>query len=67
MAQTNVDRHLLLAVLKVAREECARGGWDTLEPILAEVWEDLRDAQTPPWAVVSDEIQRVCRDEGVVS
>jgi hypothetical protein len=63
---TNVDTHLLVAILKVAREECARTGWQEMEPILAAAWEDLRDEDTPPWDLVAEEIQYACRGDGLV-
>ena len=65
MAQ-RADAHLLLAILKVAREECAHNRWGDLEPILAAAWEDLRDQDTPAWDVVADEIQLACQREGIL-
>jgi hypothetical protein len=65
MQQRSIDTHLLLAILKVAREECAHNDWDSLEPVLAAAWEDLREDDTPPWTVVAEEIQLACRREGI--
>ncbi|MCC8361629.1 hypothetical protein LK996_00835 [Lysobacter sp. A6] len=67
MSQSSVDTHLLLAILKVAREECSHNHWDELEPVLAAAWEDLRDDGTPPWEIVADEIQHACRKEGMLA
>jgi len=61
-----VDAHLLLAILKVAREECSRNRWEELEPILASAWEDLREQDTPPWDVVVEEVQLACRRENIL-
>jgi hypothetical protein len=62
----HIDAHLLMAILKVAREECQHEGWEALEPILAAAWEELREADTPPWEIVADEIQRACRRDGML-
>lgn len=51
------EPHLLKAIIRTAREECAHATWDELEPVLAEAWEDLRGADAPPWDLVADEIQ----------
>ena len=67
MSQGNVDAHLLVAILKIAREECSHNHWAEMEPILAAAWDDLRDAGTPPWDLVAEEIQRACRREGFVA
>ena len=64
--QNNLDAHLLLAILKVAREECAHNTWSQLEPVLASAWEDLREADTPPWDQVVEEIQLACVRGGVL-
>lgn len=66
MATQSPDAHLLLAILKVAREECAHNDWGELEPVLAAAWDDLRDEGTPSWDVVAEEIQLACRREGLV-
>jgi hypothetical protein len=63
---SNFDSRLLVAILRVARENCEHGNWEELEPILAAAWEDLRDEQTPSWDVVSEEIQEACKAEGVL-
>lgn len=67
MSHRNVNAHLLLAILKVAREECSHNHWEEMEPVLAAAWEDLRDNGTPPWEIVAEEIQRACRHEGFVA
>jgi len=54
----NLQPHLLTAIIRTAKEECAHSTWDELEPLLAEAWEDLRGADTPSWDVVADEIQK---------
>lgn len=64
--QKSLDAHLLLAILKVAREECDRTDWNDLEPILAAAWEDLREEGTPAWDVVADEVERACSREGLL-
>jgi hypothetical protein len=64
--EQRADAHLLLAILKVAREECAHNGWGDLEPVLAAAWEDLRDEGTPTWDVVAEEIQLACQREGIL-
>jgi hypothetical protein len=61
----NVAPHLLLAIIQIAREECAHSNWEELEPRLAASWEDLRDDDTPSWDVVAEEIERVCQRDGV--
>jgi hypothetical protein len=63
---TEACSKLLVAILKVAREECGHGNWEDLEPILAAAWEDLRDEDTPAWDVVCEEIQQACRSEGLL-
>ena len=66
MSRQSLDAHLLLAILKVAREECAHNAWGEIEPVLAAAWDDLRDEGTPSWDVVAEEIQLACRREGLV-
>jgi hypothetical protein len=61
-----MDRHLFLAVMQVAREECAHGHWDDLAPLLQTTWESLREEGTPPWETVAEEIQESCRSSGYV-
>lgn len=51
---TASEPHLLKAIIRTAREECAHATWDELEPVLAEAWEDLRGADAPPWDLVAD-------------
>ena len=60
------DAVLLLAILRIAREECAHNNWNELEPVLAAAWDDLRDEQTPPWEIVAEEVQLACRREGLL-
>ena len=68
MATSNsIDTQLLLAVLKVAKEECGHSHWDTLEPALCSAWEQLRSEDTPPWDVVADEVQAACRKHGYLA
>jgi len=62
-----IDTQLLLAVLKVAREECGHAEWDTLEPALKSAWEQLRAEDTPPWEVVAEEVQAVCQKSGYLA
>jgi hypothetical protein len=64
--QHSVETHLLLAVLKIARDECASGSWEELEPILAAAWERLRGDDAPPWAVVAEEVQASCHSAGIL-
>ena len=52
------DPHLLTAIIRTAKEECEHATWEELEPVLAEVWEDLRGADEPSWDLVVDEIQQ---------
>ena len=52
------EPHLLMAIIRTAKEECAHSTWAELEPVLAEAWEDLPGADAPPWDVVADEIQK---------
>ena len=52
------ETHLLTAIIRTAKEECAHATWEELEPVLAEAWEDLRGADEPPWDLVADEIQK---------
>lgn len=52
------EPHLLKAIIRTAREECAYSTWAELEPVLAEAWEELRGADAPPWDLVADEIQK---------
>jgi hypothetical protein len=59
-----IDSQLLLAVLKVAKEECGHRHWDALEPVLKAAWEQLRAEDTPSWDVVADEVQAACRASG---
>lgn len=66
MTRQSPDTHLLLAILKVARQECAHNDWGDIEPVLAAAWDDLRDEGTPSWEVVSEEIQLACRREGLL-
>ena len=56
----SVDTRLKLAVIQIAKEECARGDWDRLEPALEAAWERLRTDDAPPWAVVADEVLASC-------
>ena len=68
MATSNgTDTQLLLAVLKVARDECNHGHWKDLEPALRSAWEQLRAEDTPPWDIVADEVRAACRDSGYLS
>ena len=60
------DATLLLAILKVAREECAHNNWNELEPVLAAAWDELRDDCTPQWEIVAEEVQLACRRDGVL-
>ena len=46
------DAALLLAILRIAREECAHINWNELEPVLAAAWDDLRDDSTPQWEIL---------------
>ena len=62
----NLDAHLLRAIFRVAREECAHNSWHELEPVLAAAWEDLREPDTPSWDIVAEEIQRACHREGLL-
>ena len=62
----HLDTHLLVAVLKIAREECGRTDWHQLEPILAAAWEDLREEGTPAWDFVAEEVERACVSEGLL-
>lgn len=60
------DAILFNAVLRIAREECAHGRWDELEPALAASWERLRDENAPHWEDVADRVRACCEDEGVL-
>lgn len=66
MKSQSPDAYLLLAILRVAPEECAHNNWAELEPVLAAAWDDLRDEGTPSWDVVAEEIQLACRREGYI-
>ena len=55
-----VDTRLMLAVIEIAKDECARGDWDRLEPALEAAWERLRTEDAPPWSVVADEVLASC-------
>ena len=61
-----LETHLLNAVLKIAKEECANGTWDEVAPALASTWERLREEGTPAWPEVADEVRASCVDAGLV-
>ena len=56
----SVDIQLMRAVIEIAKDECARGDWDRIEPALEAAWERLRTDDAPPWAVVADEVLASC-------
>lgn len=60
------DAFLLDAVLRIAREECAHGHWEDIEPALAATWERLRRPTSPSWNTVAEQVRTCCEREGLL-
>lgn len=58
------DAMLLEAVLEIARDECAHGDWDEIEPLLAQAWEELREDATAPWDGIAQRVRASCERKG---
>jgi hypothetical protein len=50
----------ILALYKIAKEECADGTWEDIEPILASFWAEAHPPPDPKWEEVAPYIRAAC-------
>jgi hypothetical protein len=54
----------ILALYKIAEEECADGTWEEIEPILATFWAEAHPAPDLKWGEIAPYVRAACSQLG---